>query len=236
MNKYLLLIPTLAFSGYSLADNTGLYIDAHLGNAQIRLTDIKVKDFSSTAPSSKFTPEQDIRKDNVLTGGFSVGYNFQYRYNIPIRAELNYTAHGRFDKGKTVHLPYKTEFAHDSKLGLQTLMTNVWLDIPTGLPITPYVGGGMGLAYIEYKGKQTFNSTQVINTSGYKSNFAWQVGTGINYRLNAQWSLDLGYRYVYAGKISSDRWTSVQAGAPTHFSDKAKVKSNEYMLTARYTF
>lgn len=236
MNKSLLLISTLAFSSYCLAGNTGIYIDAHLGNAQLRLTDIKVKDSAYTNPFSRFTSEQGTRKNDVLASGLSVGYNFGSHYNVPVRIELNYTAHGRLNKGKTSSIVYEADFKHDSKLGLQTLMTNIWLDIPTGLPVTPYIGGGLGMAYIEYKGKQTFHSTQVMNTSGYKTNLAWQVGTGINYKVTDQWSLDLGYRYVYAGNITSDRWTNVQGGAPTHFSDKAKVKSNEYMLTARYTF
>lgn len=236
MNKYLLLIPTLALSSYCLAENTGVYVDAHLGKAQLRLTDIKAVNSAYTNPVIRFTSEQGTSKDDVLAGGFSVGYNFQYRYKVPVRVELNYTAHGRLDKGKASSTLYGADFKHDSKLGLQTLMTNVWLDIPTGLPITPYLGAGVGVAYIEYKGKQTFNNAQIMNTSRYLTNFAWQVGTGINYKVNDQWSLDLGYRYVHAGNVTSDRWTNVQEGAPTHFSDKAKLKSNEYMLTVRYTF
>ncbi len=60
------------------------------------------------------------------------------------------------------------------KLRAWSLMANAWYDFDLGLPITPYVGGGIGLAQVKVSGDLDGNRLFEKNDSV----FAWQVGVG----------------------------------------------------------
>jgi opacity protein-like surface antigen len=75
------------------------------------------------------------------------------------------------------------------------LMANAWYDFDVGMPVTPYVGGGIGMALIQMDGKLDGISLHEKNDTV----FAWQVGAGLAYPLSAHTKLTLDYRYFSAG-------------------------------------
>lgn len=106
------------------------------------------------------------------------------------------------------------------KLYKHSLMANAYFDYLTCTPWTPYVGAGIGTAYLKYN----------VNSGAAKKtvyNFAWQVMGGVTYDINANWALDAGYRYADLGQIRKNDGESVT---------KFKVRDHEIMLGARYTF
>jgi len=71
------------------------------------------------------------------------------------------------------------------------LLGNVWLDWKNDSAFTPYVGGGLGVAFVN------FDQT-VAGGPGYVGSdtvLAYQLGAGINFAVSDQMSLDVGYRY-----------------------------------------
>jgi opacity protein-like surface antigen len=74
-----------------------------------------------------------------------------------------------------------------------TLMANAWYDFDMGNQFTPYVGGGVGYADNEIK--------HGILANGTAGDFAWQLGAGVNYRINEGMAIGLGYRYLDAGDV-----------------------------------
>lgn len=72
-----------------------------------------------------------------------------------------------------------------------TVLGNVWIDIPAGHDITPYVGGGIGL------GGVGIDDGASDETSW---GFAWQLGAGLRFGVGPSTTIDVGYRYktVYA--------------------------------------
>lgn len=119
-------------------------------------------------------------------------------------------------------LNIKKKFGDDHlKVYKHSLMANAYFDYLTCTPWTPYVGAGMGASYLKYN----MNGGESKKT---KYNFAWQVMGGVTYDINANWTLDAGYRYADLGRIRKN------------FGDgqitKIKVRDHEFLLGARYTF
>lgn len=65
-------------------------------------------------------------------------------------------------------------------------MASLWYDIPTGLPIEPYVGAGIGA--VGYH-------VETADDGDGKVRFAWQIGGGVAYKLNSHIALTVDYRY-----------------------------------------
>jgi hypothetical protein len=108
-----------------------------------------------------------------------------------------------------------------SEVKVNTLFFNTWLDIPLisaykpvqylfGLgrqprvrqwlePMSWYMGVGVGVGFLDFKG--TDNS---LRLSDDIIDFAWNVGTGVNYDLTDRVTLSAGYRYVGVGDQEVD--------------------------------
>ena len=65
---------------------------------------------------------------------------------------------------------------------------NLWLDIPVG-PVTPYVGGGLGVSGFEVDGDG-------------KAKFAWQLGAGAALNLSRTIALTVDYRHRQLGRTN----------------------------------
>lgn len=75
-------------------------------------------------------------------------------------------------------------------------MVNAWWDGRNGSPFTPYFGGGFGF------GRGHVASPGPIDNSG--SGKAYQVGGGVDCKIDQQLSLDVGYRYFGLSDTSSN--------------------------------
>ncbi|MEI9993059.1 MAG: outer membrane beta-barrel protein [Rhizomicrobium sp.] len=83
------------------------------------------------------------------------------------------------------------------KLNAYSLMANVWYDFHDfgqSFGVTPYVGGGIGLAQIQIGGKLGGNN--LIEKNDYV--FAWQLGAGASVPLSDDISFFADYRYFAA--------------------------------------
>jgi opacity protein-like surface antigen len=67
-----------------------------------------------------------------------------------------------------------------------TAMANLYYDIgPTNSGITPYVMAGAGIANVD-----------VSWASDTSTSFAWQIGAGLSYKIDDDFTVDVGYRYL----------------------------------------
>jgi opacity protein-like surface antigen len=71
-------------------------------------------------------------------------------------------------------------------------MANAFWDIETGSPVTPYLGGGIGVANVSINDLGVFGISVVDDDDTV---FAYQFGAGIALELNPNMALDFGYRY-----------------------------------------
>jgi opacity protein-like surface antigen len=137
--------------------------------------------------------------------GLSAGYNLGYLNSIPIRVEAEYVYRGQAEFGAGPRQYGGALAGQNFKVSAHSLLANIFFDIPTQTALTPYFGGGLGLAYLDTD-YSTYISDAGINSVSSSSNdlnFAWNLGGGMAWSLNDSIALDMGYRYVDLGKADS---------------------------------
>ncbi|MFW2850620.1 outer membrane protein [Sphingomonas sp. TX0543] len=102
------------------------------------------------------------------------------------------------------------------KLRQLSALANIWVDIPTGGRVTPYVGGGAGIGGYEVGGEG-------------KARFAWQLGAGLAVDLSRNIALTIDYRHR---QISGAR--IVDEDFPSAGLNIGKVKTNTFSAGLRF--
>jgi len=151
-------------------------------------------------------------RNSVFGLGLSVGTDLSYSSSLPIRVEAEYLYHGSEDFSAG-------GYNHD--VSAHSLMANAFLDIQTDTDLTPYVGGGLGLASLNDRISGQGSSVKVD-----RWNFAWNVGGGVAWGLSESLALDLGYRYMDLGDTKN-----TLSGAPVNLS----LTAHELSLGLRFT-
>lgn len=184
---------------------------------------------TSSGPLNSTTSESSL-----FTGSIGMGYHV----NDYLRVELNggilptnkFSDHEKLAatcKGTTlvddgfgtinsVATTQACDLINDASNKAYSLMANGYVDLGTYVGITPYVGGGIGVAYNKYyKSIGAMDCKEIsANSSGTggffcndpagydgqtdtaaKFNFAYSIGAGFSYQVTKNVSLDLGYEY-----------------------------------------
>ncbi len=232
----LALVATLALGTAYAADKGGIYIGVK-GGYEYKDSSKNLTDTASTAvggennnATSKFSD-----KSGGTFGG-EIGYNFA-GMGVPVRAEVEYLYHNQFKVTATNATSGGSTGAFSSKIDIHTVFANLYYDINTGTAFTPYVGAGLGVAWVNQKVASTFNGWTPGTMDGNfdTTNFAWNVGAGVGYSLTDHIVIDLGYRYTSFGdakkvdKVRSDALGNIQFQAKD-------ITAHEALLGLRYQF
>lgn len=148
-------------------------------------------------------------KANKELFGTHVAYGVQAGY---VRGELE------LNNSRDIKRNYIGRMDH-FRLYKHSVMANAYFDYLTCTPWTPYVGAGIGSAYLKAD-----NGNQAKSVY----NLAWQVMAGLTYDINSHWTLDAGYRYADLGRIRKNFGNGNVA--------KLTARDHEVMLGVRYTF
>ncbi|MHA3052375.1 outer membrane protein [Acinetobacter sp. ANC 4640] len=191
------------------------YVSAKVG---VGIEDAHNKKYSNSE-GTNISSKSD--SESVFTGSLAYGFNLAPVYNIPVRAELEYAYHDTADFSFS-------EVCTSCQLStkVQTVMLNGYYDFKNKSAFTPYVSLGLGNSSIKTTAhNDNFSKAKTTN------DFAWSVGLGVAYTINPNFSADLGYRYLDAGKASVNN-------SVTNFQEniKAKISSNDVTLGLRYAF
>ena len=192
--------------------------------------------------------------DTAFKTGFVVGGNFGIDWgDFRTEIELAYREHSSHKSGRlTTHysIDFITKGASHHNFGYYTiasrssdvpthlklqaysLMANAWydfhdLDLPWGL--TPYVGGGLGIAQVGISGS-------LANlTLHHKDDivFAWQAGAGVSMPILDHTSLFFDYRYFAADSAG----LALQPGFHNRGGNvKANFDSHSLLIGIRFNF
>ena len=155
-------------------------------------------------------PELSREKANKNLFGTHVAYGVQAGY---VRGELE------LNNSRDIKRNYFDEYGvNHFRLYKHSVMANAYFDYLTCTPWTPYVGAGIGSAYLKADDGEQAKSVY---------NLAWQVMAGLTYDINSHWTLDAGYRYADLGRIRKNSGDSVA---------KLTARDHEVLLGVRYTF
>lgn len=189
-----------------------------------------------------------------FTGSVGFGYNF----TDYLRADLTFDASRiSFDGASSSPLPCSADIdylgtscrsqdsATASALGI---MANGYVDLGTYVGFTPYVGGGLGMTYVDW-GALSSNAYCVgascpaafagaSEADGEKSwRFTWALMAGMAYDLTKNLKVDLGYRYrnIAGGQMFAFDPLTQLAGATGTQGEDPGFTSHEVRVGLRYS-
>lgn len=241
-------------------DNAPEYVPVEIGSGWYLRGDIG---YVANKPYERFeTPDGFESSEVPISASIGMGYHF----NEYFRGELNFgllptskfassydsTCEGTqtititdLNGNEAAFSDRRTRDCEGSDNGNNTaynLMANAFIDLGTYVGFTPYIGGGIGVAYNKYRvvtgdrdcvnqSTTAGNTTTIFecdDASAYEGavesesqyNFAYSLGAGVSYQVSQNTSIDLGYQYLAvpdAKYVSSDgNGPSIHEGIDYH--------------------
>lgn len=133
----------------------------------------------------------------TLGGGLAAGIDLWQQQMIPLRLEIEVALRGNSEHSWTDNGLYTKEIK--GTWNNTTLFANAFWDFRNDSPFTPYIGGGIGLAF-NYTGYEaTLKNGDKYSMDDRFTNFAWNVGAGFSYDINEFLAFDASYRFVGLG-------------------------------------
>jgi opacity protein-like surface antigen len=117
-------------------------------------------------------------------------------------------------------------------------LANGYIDVGTWMGITPYFGGGVGVVVYGVNGLTDVSMSQVNaygmapNVNG--TNFAWDLTTGLAFHITPNLLLDMSYRYVNMGTMSTGGISCNGGGGCHHETQHFDMASNYLTLGMRW--
>jgi len=113
-------------------------------------------------------------------------------------------------------------------------MANGYVDLGTWYGVTPFVGAGVGAALHRFSD---------INDSSFgygpqvsKTNLAWAVMAGFAFNVTPNLKLEIGYRYLDMGKLTSGAITCADTAPCWYERQSFHLASNDIRIGFRYMF
>lgn len=193
-----------------------------------------------------------------LKGGAAYGVGVGYRFNEMFRTDATLDFFRANINGRTNCTSYvksahglnpvedNCHYEDASTANIWTAMANAYVDLPKVGAVTPYLGAGLGAAYVKYGNWDTRQVCSDFTTRNcdYQSDkggldswrFAMGLMAGVSYDLTEQLKFDLGYRYlrINGGKAygydADDRSTNPYGNSEGPGATGAQAKDNGFNI------
>ena len=133
--------------------------------------------------------ESGISREVSLDSGFGFGGGGGYDFDfLRAEAEIVYRKNN-INKVSTV---LRGNVGGSGDISALSFMLNGFYDFKNRTFLTPYIGGGIGVALVDLS---TVTAETVRISGGDDTVFAYQLEAGFNNAINDSMSLDFGYRY-----------------------------------------
>jgi len=137
---------------------------------------------------------------NTFTGGFNYRQEFDEGFIVggavgaevypDIRGEVELSY--QFNDARDLNVSFGAPVRPDSgEVEIVNLLFNLWYDINLDTVIKPYIGGGIGIGFVDIRSRIPAGTAW----SDTETAFAFQVGGGFKYAINNYIDIDLSYRF-----------------------------------------
>ncbi|MCR5563900.1 MAG: outer membrane beta-barrel protein [Desulfovibrio sp.] len=163
----------------------------------------------------------------TLGGALAAGFDFYPQFGAPLRAELEFALRGNSESSWTGGRFDKVKGTWNNT----TLFANLFWDFHNSTAFTPYVGGGLGMAF-NYTGYDIKVGGNRYSADDRSTNFAWNVGAGVAYSFNENFAIDASYRFVGLGYNE----VSTTGNNGQKYEIGNQPYNNEFAVGLRYSF
>lgn len=195
-------VSAIALSGVSVAADKGLYLEGRVG--------------AVVAEESEFETTAEVEADRDL--GWLAGIALGYAYGNGLRGEFGYDY--RQNNVDTVG-----GVSGGGKMRASSLMVSGFYDFFRDSSVQPYVGGGLGGAFVDADNVNPVGGS-IVNDDDIS--FAYQAMAGVAVNVSPRVKVTLGYRYFAVPDL--DFKTAAGASADADYSN------HEILLGVRFTF
>ena len=212
---------------FAADDKIGVYVAPKLTLALVMMSDVKLYGAGYGGGVLWEKRASGSESSGAFGGGLAAGYDFSRRFDVPVRAELEYSMFSNTEvKNDTGGATLKQEFA------VKTLLVNAYYDFKLHSAFTPYVGLGLGMGTIDTKWSGSGYGAGG-STESTVNNFVWALGGGVGYAVNETLTLDAGCRWVGLGAVE----TNTYSGADLVGAGKTgSLNQLEFKFGLRLTF
>lgn len=161
--------------------------------------------------------ESGVSREVTFDSGFGFGGGGGYDFDfLRVEGEILYRTS---DINKVSTVEHGT-VSSSGDMSALSFMVNGFYDFKNRTFITPYIGGGIGVALVDLS---AITAETIRISGGDDTVFAYQAEVGFNNAINESMSFDFGYRYF----ATTD---------PSLGGTEAEYKSHNFVIRFRYGF
>ncbi|WP_163265556.1 outer membrane protein [Chelativorans alearense] len=176
--------------------------------------------------------------DGAMSLGAGVGYQITPYLRTDFTADYWFESDFRGSTSGTCLDGDPCTSSDSSSYEALLLMANAYVDLGTYHGVTPYVGAGIGGAYVKWDDLTNITEDgEFVHKGGKDWRFAWSLMAGASYCLTENLQLDAGYRFtrIEGGRMFEEFSPGgVSIGAGPGFDDGFNV--HEARAGLRYSF
>jgi opacity protein-like surface antigen len=241
-----------------IAEASGWYLRGDIGigqmNGKFDLDQIGVGSARGTHESFGTT----------LFGGLGVGYQFNSWLRADVTGEYRGATDFRFkdrfcfDAATGGGCPFGPPPSGNGSVGINSIsgkisstvaLANAYLDLGTWHGLTPFVGVGLGFAQHKLYGASDIGSVDFYaggfgaNATTFgtiadksKTNFAWALHAGVGYDVTPGLKLELAYRYLHMGSVTSGASACgvFNCQTPTYVIKAKELDAHDFRIGMRW--
>ena len=160
--------------------------------------------------------------------GYAVGGGAGYKFNDYFRADITGDYLGSQKASGSGITADGLGYSARATFQRWDALVNGYIDLGNWGGLTPYVGGGVGVAGLSTSG----SSTVGILGSQDHYNLAWAAMAGVTYNLAPHLLLDVGYRYLDLGTYRAPQSSAIQQAI--YSNQKIDLNAHEIRVGLRY--
>ena len=157
-------------------------------------------------------------------GGIAVGVALNNHWRVEAELTRSYNSIQNFTFNNGNVNTYRSGAINETYA-----LANVWYDFHNQSAFVPYVGGGLGLGWVNGNLETNFSGFNISATA--PAALAFQVGAGVVYDVSDRFSIDLGYRFK--AMTGLDPTVTSQPFVPGSYTiDQTSVASHNFQIGA----
>ena len=243
--------PTPIIEHTPIAVGGGFYLRGDIGYS--RWEDPDLTNFNANNGIDNRFINEDSEDAFLIGGGVGYKFNKHFRTDLTFDIRTNKTITGDAPCGCVNDVGVPSSFDNSSQqtnVDIATFFANAYVDVGKFGGLTPYVGGGIGAAYVNYGTYISSNNPTTTNGGGPNAGqfnpsnretqlfggdsdlrFAWNLQAGASYEINDNLALDGSYRYT---RINNGRVANIDPGSTV--TEESDLVGHEFRVGLRYTF